>query len=76
MSTSSNQNNFSKGTDLAVIVLYMIMVAVGILCIYMVEYNPNTNLSSSFITAKTNYSKQIYFAVFCSFIGIFILLRN
>jgi len=76
MSTSSNQNNFSKGTDLAVIVLYMIMVAVGILCIYMVEYNPNTNLSSSFITAKTNYSKQIYFAVFCSFIGIFILLMD
>ena len=76
MSTSSNQNNFSKGTDLAVIVLYMIMVAIGILCIYMVEYNPNTNLSSSFITAKTNYSKQIYFAVFCSFIGIFILLMD
>ncbi|MCE2843988.1 MAG: rod shape-determining protein RodA [Chitinophagaceae bacterium] len=76
MSTSSNQNNFSKGTDLAVIVLYMIMVAIGVLCIYMVEYNPNTSWSTSFITAKTNYSKQFYFAIFCSFIGIFILLMD
>jgi rod shape determining protein RodA len=76
MSTSSNQNNFSKGTDLAVIVLYMIMVAIGVLCIYMVEYNPNTSWSTSFITTKTNYSKQFYFAIFCSFIGIFILLMD
>ena len=76
MSTSSNQNNFSKGTDLAVIILYMAMVAIGVLCIYMVEYNPNTSWSTSFITAKTNYSKQFYFAIFCSFIGIFILLMD
>jgi len=42
----------------------------------MVEYNPNTSCSTSFITAKTNYSKQFYFAIFCSFIGIFILLMD
>ncbi len=54
----------------------MIMVAIGVLCIYMVEYNPNTSWSTSFITAKTNYSKQFYFAIFCSFIGIFILLMD
>ena len=76
MSTTSNQNNFSKGTDLVVILLYLLMVAIGILCIYMVEYNPNTSWSSSFITAKTNYSKQFYFAIFCSFIGVFILLMD
>ena len=71
-----NNNNFSKGTDFAVILLYVIMVAIGILCIFMVEYNPNLNWSNSFLTAKTNYSKQIYFAIFCSFIGIFILLLD
>jgi len=54
----------------------MIMVTIGVLCIYMVEYNPNTSWSTSFITAKTNYSKQFYFAIFCSFIGIFILLMD
>ena len=76
MSTTSNNNNFSKGTDISVIVMYLIMVAIGILCIYMVEYNPNTSWSNSFLTAKTNYSKQIFFAIFCAFIGIFILLMD
>ena len=74
---SNNQNNnFSKGTDIAVILLYLVMVAIGILCIFMVEYNPSLNWSNSFLTAKTNYSKQIYFAFFCAFIGIFILLMD
>jgi rod shape determining protein RodA len=71
-----NNNNFSKGTDYAVIILYLIMVAIGILCIFMVEYNPSISFSNSFLTAKTNYSKQIYFAIFCAFIAIFILLMD
>ena len=74
--SSNYDNNFSKGTDLAVIVLYMLMACIGILAIFMVEYNPNANWSNSFINAKTNYSKQFYFAIFCSFIGIFILLMD
>ena len=74
MSASSNNNNFSKGTDFAVILLYLIMVAIGIMCIFMVEYNPNLTWGNSFLTAKTNYSKQIYFAIFCGFVAIFILL--
>jgi rod shape determining protein RodA len=69
-----NNNNFFKRTDFALILLYVMMVAVGILCIFMVEYNPNLNWSNSFLIAKTNYSKQIYFAIFCAFIAIFILL--
>ena len=74
MSASNNNTNFSKGTDLAVILLYLIMVVVGVLCIFMVEYNPNLDWSHSFLTAKTNFSKQIYFALFCAFVAIFILL--
>ena len=50
------------------------MVAIGIMCVFMVEYNPNLDWSNSFLTAKTNYSKQIYFAIFCAFVAIFILL--
>lgn len=73
---TATNNNFSKGTDLAVILLYAIMVAIGVLCIFMVEYNPNLNWSNSFLTAKTNFSKQIYFSIFCAFIAIFILLLD
>ena len=73
---TTNNHNFSKGTDLAVILVYIMMVAIGILCIFMIEYNPNLNWSNSFLTAKTNFSKQIYFSIFCTFIAIFILLLD
>ena len=73
---SNYNNNFSKGTDLAVIVLYVIMAWIGILSIFMVEYNPNTNWVSSFLSGKTSYSKQFFFLIFCSFVGIFILLTD
>lgn len=76
MSATSNQNNFSKGTDLAVIILYFAMVAIGILCIFMVEFNPGNNLSSALIAGKNSYSKQIYFAMFCGIVGVFILLMD
>jgi len=45
---SNYDNNFSKGTDLAVIVLYMLMACIGILAIFMVEYNPNTDWATKF----------------------------
>jgi rod shape determining protein RodA len=76
MSTTSNNANVTKGTDLSIIIIYLIMVSIGILCIYMAEYNPATNWSSSFISGKTEYSKQLFFAIFCCFVGIFILLMD
>ena len=72
--SSNYDNNFSKGTDLAVIVLYMLMACIGILAIFMVEYNPNTDWATSFISGKTSYSKQFFFLIFCSFVAVFILL--
>jgi rod shape determining protein RodA len=75
MSANYN-NNISKGTDLAVIVLYLLMASIGILSIFMVEYNPNTDWVTSFIGGKTGYSKQFFFLIFCSFIGVFILLMD
>jgi rod shape determining protein RodA len=74
--SSNYNNNFSKGTDLAVIILYLLMACIGILSIFMVEYNPNTNWATSFISGKTGYSKQFFFLIFCSFIGLFILLMD
>jgi rod shape determining protein RodA len=73
---SNYDNNFSKSTDLAVIVLYLLMACIGILAIFMVEYNPNSNWAISFISGKTSYSKQFFFLIFCSFVGLFILLTD
>ena len=74
--SSNYDNNFSKGTDLAVIILYLMMACIGILAIFMVEYNPNSNWATSFISGKTSYSKQFFFLIFCSFVGVFILLTD
>jgi rod shape determining protein RodA len=74
--SSNYNNNFSKGTDLAVIILYLLMACLGILSIFMVEYNPNSDWATSFISGKTGYSKQFFFLIFCSFIGVFILLMD
>jgi rod shape determining protein RodA len=74
--SSNYNNNFSKGTDLAVIILYLLMACLGILSIFMVEYNPNSDWATSFISGKTSYSKQFFFLIFCSFIGVFILLMD
>jgi rod shape determining protein RodA len=68
--------NISQGADYPVIWLYAILVAIGILCIFMVEYSEGTNWFTSFIGGKTNYSKQLFFAGFCVLVATFILLTD
>lgn len=68
--------NISQGADYPIIWLYAILVAIGILCIFMVEYSEGTNWFTSFIGGKTNYSKQLFFAGFCVLVATFILLTD
>lgn len=68
--------NISQGADYPMIWLYAILVAIGILCIFMVEYSEGTNWFTSFIGGKTNYSKQLFFAGFCVLVATFILLTD
>lgn len=72
-----NDNKYlSKGIDWVIILIYVMLVAVGILCIYMVEYKPDVSTIQTFFTGKTNYSKQLMFAGVCAAVGIFILLTD
>jgi len=68
--------NISQGADYPMIWLYAILVAIGILSIFMVEYSEGTNWFTSFIGGKTNYSKQLFFAGFCVLVATFILLTD
>lgn len=71
------QNKYlSKGVDWLVVWLYAILVSVGLLCIFMVEYNNDSNWLSSFFDGKTNYSKQLIFTGICIIIATFILLSD
>jgi rod shape determining protein RodA len=73
----SNRNNtISQGVDWTIIWLYAILVSIGILCIFMVEYRTNTGWIQSFLGGKTNYSKQLIFAGVCTIVATFILLTD
>lgn len=76
MSNRNSNNTISQGVDWTIIWLYAILVSIGILCIFMVEYRTDTNWLQSFLGGKTNYSKQLIFAGLCSVIATFILLTD
>ncbi len=71
-----NHQIATQGVDYLIIWLYAILVAIGILCIFMVEYRPGTDWFTSFINGKTNYSKQLIFAGVCAIAATFILLTD
>jgi len=73
---NARNNNISQGIDITVILLYAILVSIGVLCIFMVEYKPGIDVFSSFIGGKTNYSKQVFFAGICIVMATFILLAD
>ncbi len=70
------QHKISQGVDYTVIWLYAILVAIGILCIFMVEYRTDTDWIQTFLSGKTNYSKQLIFAGICTIIATLILLTD
>ncbi|MBL7759500.1 MAG: rod shape-determining protein RodA [Sediminibacterium sp.] len=72
----NRQNNISQGVDYVVVWLYAVLVAIGILCIFMVEYRTDTNWLQSFLGGKTNYSKQLIFSGICVVIALLILLTD
>lgn len=75
MSNTYN-SSISKGVDWLIVWLYAILVSIGILCIFMVEYNPDKFAASSFFTGDTNYSKQLLFVGICALVATFILLSD
>jgi rod shape determining protein RodA len=70
------QEQFTIGIDWLLISLYVILLCTGILCIFMVEYNPNVNWISSFLAGKTAYSKQFMFAGVSLLLAVFILFSD
>lgn len=66
----------SKGVDWLVVFLYAVLVFIGIVCIFMVEYKPGMNPVTSFLEGKTGYSKQLMFAGICVVLATFILLSD
>jgi len=72
----SRNKSVSQGVDYVTIWLYAMLVTIGILCIFMVEYKPGTDVFQSFLSGKTNYSKQLIFTGVCMVMATFILLTD
>ncbi len=75
MSTTRHKSA-SRGVDFMVIWIYALLVATGILCIFMVEYKSGTDVLQSFLGGKAFYSKQLIFTGVCVVMAIFILLAD
>ena len=73
---SDKNNKIAPGVDWVIIWLYALLVSLGILCIFMVEYRPGVNILQSFLSGKTNYSKQLMFTGISIVVSMFILLAD
>jgi len=66
----------TRGVDTAMIWMYALLTLFGLLCIFSVEYRSGADVVSTFFDFQKNYSKQLYYLIFCAVIAIFILLTD
>lgn len=73
-----NNPGISKGVDWSLIGLYLLLVAIGLVAIFATTYNEerDINIISSFLSFRTDYSKQFYFFLLAGVFAIFILLTD
>ena len=65
-----------KGVVWILLWLYAILVAIGLLCIFSVEYRNGDGVLQSFLGFKKNYSKQLFYFGACIVLAVFILLTD
>ena len=66
----------TKGVDWLMVGLYILLVLIGLLCIFSVEYKAGDKVIQSFLGFKKNYSKQFFYFLVCSILATFILLTD
>src|ERR1700733_13752814 len=73
-----NQRNpaISKGVDWLLVWLYIILASIGVLSIFAATYKEGDDVLKSFLSMKTDYSRQALFFVISIIIGTFILLTD
>jgi rod shape determining protein RodA len=71
---SRDSEIIGKGTDQRIVLFYYLLVAIGLIAIFSVEYRFQDPFWQSFIELKKNYSKQLLYVIVSSLIAVFILL--
>jgi len=72
----SNPPGISKGIDKYLLWLYLLLISIGITAIFGATYHEGDPILQSFLSFKTDYSKQLYFFILSAIIGLFILLTD
>ncbi|HSR37290.1 MAG TPA: rod shape-determining protein RodA [Phnomibacter sp.] len=73
---AQNQRIISKGINWLPVIIYLVLVMIGLIAIFSVEYRPEVSIIQSITGLKTNYSKQLLFFTICLVVGGFILLTD
>lgn len=66
----------SKGIDWSLIGLWLLLCLVGIVAVFGVTYREGDSYLQSFLSFKTDYSKQFYFFLVSGLVGVFILVTD
>jgi rod shape determining protein RodA len=70
------QVKLSKGIDWLMVWFYIILVSIGLLCIFSVEYHHSDNIIHNLTGLKKNYARQALFIGISAVLAIFILLTD
>lgn len=70
------QIDISKGKDWLLVWFYIVLVSIGILCIFSVEYHPDLDVWSAITGLKKHFSRQLLFLGISVVAAIFILLTD
>lgn len=71
-----NEAVISKGVDWIMVWLYIILIVIGFLCIFSVEYRSQDNVLQTILGFKKNYSKQLLFIGISAIVATFLLLTD
>lgn len=71
---SQKPEAIGKGVDLTVVVLFYLLLSIGFIAIFSVEYRFDDPVMKSIMELKKNYSRQLLFIGVASLVGLIILL--
>ncbi|MEJ7740955.1 MAG: rod shape-determining protein RodA [Chitinophagaceae bacterium] len=73
-----NQRNpaISKGIDWLLVWLYIALAAIGIISIFAASYREGDEIVESFLSLKTDYSRQLLYFVIAAVLATFIVLTD
>lgn len=71
-----NEAVLTKGVDWVLIWMYIILVSIGVLCIFSVEYHNNEDILQNITGLKKNYSRQLLFIGISAVVAVLILLTD